>query len=53
MATTYLCTFVLSKIDVFHALSEETRVAVIDAVGNFVPPSTLLWDTYPNRYVEG
>jgi CRP-like cAMP-binding protein len=49
MATTYCCSFVLSKIDVFHAISEETRIAVIEAVKNFTPPTTSLWDTCPNR----
>lgn len=49
MATTYCCTFVLSKIDIFNTLSENARIAFVDAARAFVPPTTTLWDMGPKR----
>mmetsp|Transcript_25131 Transcript_25131/g.37034 ORF Transcript_25131/g.37034 Transcript_25131/m.37034 type:complete len:1156 (+) Transcript_25131:136-3603(+) len=52
VATTYCCAFVLSKIDFFNTVSPETRTVVIDAIRQYVPPSTFLWDMSPHRLSE-
>lgn len=52
MATTYCCTYALSKIDIFNTLSEHARMALVDAVRAFIPPTTSLWDMSPKRISE-